>query len=855
MPSNLTVRFDSLTNEGASIAWEFDQTPQTVVVRYEVRWSGPTSGTTESLVQVQPPMMTYTIPNIEARTRYRIEVKAVFSDGSESTTEVHYKFDVPRDPIGEIASVEADMVVVGWESPTVETGTIRRPVNSYEISWQETGSTEGVSTKVLDSTSTSYTITGLKPGATYEISLRARNPLGYSGAYGTTVTTDQLELTPTETPTATPSPTPSPDTGTDELQLEFQDLNADGVTVVWKVPSNQETQIRGFELSWSPTTTGAPEFPITLASNRRSYTLPNVENDILYNVMLVAVLNDDVRVDSKTSMRVVVPRQPVARGELISPTMVKISWDGPIPAVGAVKRPVSGYKLSWKKGQDGSPTSFVMLPPETRSHIVGELESAVLYEFALVAFNDLGTGEAAVFVIETLPIPVSPTPTPTATESPPIAVFPTPTFTPTPTSSTPFTASSSTPRRRSSNSRDVDPDPPEDFGAEKGREGVVVYWDNPRWDGGYKILAYTVDWYPEPPPFPMFLPPSARSTTIYGLKADVNYRMRVRALNRRDDSIPAATRIKLTNTLVRFRSSAPFTGSISYGRGITLKNQSQLPGFEIHADAQTMFWGDHLIVTIKRSPRESSPLNPDKPETWIIASDHFELEATAASRRHRFNDEAGSYQFPAPIKICIEPEIFDAIPIVDYSVAQFTNDTTQIHDSTPINKDGAAWVCATARQLDLYEPNVFAVVTRPSLTPEEAIGSHESQRPEAKAGYAALIVGMGSWLVAMAVMGINHKSHAAADSKPDGSPTTCSDPTTDCSSHGEPSAHTKTHRPQATEPTRQDRKPPSSPPRCKTSSPHAPDGNDWEYAPQPKNSTRKNTNSSPHANHPPYPPA
>ena len=739
------------------ISWSFDRSPPGELTSYELSWDPSTSESLQLPIQIQPSVNTYTIPEIEARTRYRIRVEAVFSDLQRIVGEVNYIFDVPRDPTGEIKSITTDTIVVEWSEPAVETGTIRRPIAGYELSWRESGSSANVNTRNLDSDVFSYAITDLDPGTTYDVALRGHNPLGFSGVFRETVMTAMPAATSTPTPTATatnsPTPTASPTHTPVPLEFGFQDLDADGATVMWNVRPDEASQISGFELSWSPSTSGALEFPILLPSSERSFTIPDVEAMVRYEVNLVAVYSSNRRVEKDLSFIVDVPRKPDARVEVLSPTTVEVSWADPILGSGVIKRPVKRYELAWRINHPDEETSIVSLTAETRSYLVDGLKAETVYEFALRASNALGIGEASAVSVVTPSMDESPTPTPTPVSTG--TSTPTPVPTPTSTPSVSSVQRNSVGERRS---RDVDPDPPEDLGAVQGRESVVVYWDNPRWDGGYDILAYAVDWYPETLPFPLFLPPTERSMRIRGLKPDVNYRIRVRAFNRRDDGLPSADRIEMANTLFKLRSFDPFTGSIAYGRSTTLKNTIQLPDFEILADAQSMFWGDQVVFSIERLPLDQLRSGDFVPEGIFAVSDGFELAVRVESRRQRFDGAAGTYQFPSPIKICIEPVWLDGVSATNYSVARLMTDSVEVFDSTPIDDQGVVKICALMPMVNIDASNIIFVLSNEEPTSIQTAGLHRHRQSNHWALFALFCFVVGPGMIVVAARNLNHTS-------------------------------------------------------------------------------------------------
>ena len=450
-------------------------------------------------------------------------------------------------------------------------------------------------------------------------------------------------------------------------------------------------------------------------------------------------------------------------------TSVTIEWNETIDETGTIRRPVSSYLFSWQRINPPGTAKTIELPSDTRSYTIQNLEPETNYEIALRALNPLGQSEPLIMSVTTdqAPIPSTPTTTPVPNSNP--TVLPNP---------------GSTTRVTSRARRNADPDPPEEFDAVHGRHGIVAYWDNPRWDGGTDILAYSVDWYPEPPTFPIFVPPTKRSTLIPGMKSGVNYRVRVRAFNRRDDSMPAAQRIELHDTLVRFRNYDPLTGSIANGRSTVLQNETELPGFEIQADSQSMFWGDQMFLAVKRISMPDRSENYKIGNGFEIVSDVFEITPRIESRRKRFDNKATTYKFSNSIRICISYSTDSSDALTNFSVAKLAvgreHQVEAIFDSVQIDGNGLTKTCADVSELAINEINSFvAVMNSPSDI--HGIVGNDKRRPRSAFASSLFLFVVGPLLILAGSKLLNRTSRAAAGSTPDESPATCSAPMTDYS--------------------------------------------------------------------------
>ena len=706
--------------------WVFEGSSVPEPTRYELTWKDTTSETSGTTVHLQPNTIEFTIDDIDAGVKYEISVVAIYDDGRQYVGKTALQLNVPRTPKVESVQATEMSIALSWEASAVDTGTIKRPVDGYELSWRigEPGAT--LTSVTLDNDVTEYQIDGLLSGTEYELALVAHNGLGTSQAFITTVSTDSSAVTPTPTPTNSPSPvaTPTPTATTlpsDPEELRFSELTTEGAAVEWAAQLVDGALPTAFELSWSPVADDSPAMPVQLSPSTRRYLISGVEAKTQYEIKISAVYDDGSRITEHTAFILDVPRKPDAHVDVVTTNNIRLTWVASDDQANIVKRPAQSYELSWRRNSPDSQSATIYLDAPTASFTIEGLSGSTEYEIVLQASNALGYGEAWVWVVKTETVPpiLENTLTPAATP-PPV---------PTPMAEISGDSRTSSTKASTSN-RDNDPEPPEDFSATQGRHGIIVHWDNPQWDGGSKILAYAVDWRPEPPPFPILLPPDERSAEILGMKSGINYRMRVKALNQRDDSLPAAKRIYVRDTLIRARPHNPFTGSISNGRSTVLKNETELHGFEIHAAPESLFWGDELAVSIQRHPPEEELIAEMTFRQFANVSDIFTVVATPHSRRSRFDSDATSYQFGKPVVLCITPNLLDAVPIHSYSIVQIVAPSDiRIFDSAPVKEDDEIKICARIRELDVNKNSPFAVISNQLAAQADGGSPIREERP------------------------------------------------------------------------------------------------------------------------------
>ena len=175
--------------------------------------------------------------------------------------------------------------------------------------------------------------------------------------------------------------------------------------------------------------------------------------------------------------------------------------------------------------------------------------------------------------------------------------------------------------------------------------------------------------------------------------------------------MPAAQRVVMAHSLVRFRDYDPFTGSIASGRSTTLRNEDALSGFELHAGANSLFWGENMKVEVRRSGQHESMADYEDRTELVLASDVFSVKPYIDSRRRRFDDSAGKYEFVEPLRICITTTDAPNDQQLVYSIAQIKRDDHfSMFDSTS-NRYGSQFkTCAKLRAIDLNRETRYAVV-------------------------------------------------------------------------------------------------------------------------------------------------
>ena len=245
----------SMTADATSVtvSWEAPDT-SLVVSAYELRWRRDSHGSdsdsdwdSAGSAKVESTETSYKITGLSPGTDYEIQVRAVFTtdgpgDWSQSipartgdSTPTTPTTPVPGAPAVTAGTVTTTSVTVHWTPPqtTLE-------ISSYQLRWRISGASGDDWTEVdnIPKTDTSHDITGLSPGTSYEIQVRAVFTDG-PGDWSQSLAARTGDSTPT-TPTTPVPGAPVVTAGT---------VTTTSVTVHW-TPPQTTLEISSYQLRW-----------------------------------------------------------------------------------------------------------------------------------------------------------------------------------------------------------------------------------------------------------------------------------------------------------------------------------------------------------------------------------------------------------------------------------------------------------------------------------------------------------------------------------------------------------------------------------------------------------------------------
>ena len=363
----------------------------------DASWTAPTSiyaasyvlhwrtGALGSGQTVEVTGTSHVITGLDPGQDYWVRVASVNSAGTSgwSTTQ-QVTTAVPTSPPGvprDLSVLEKTFssVRMSWTAPS---GDI--PATKYQVQWKKPDAAEW-SAAVDVTTGTSHTITGLDPGQTYQVRVKAANAAG-SGSWSAV-----------ESVTLNPAPLVISD-------IQDQTVAAGSLFEYTPEVSNPQNQQITYSLSAKPP--GA-----TINSNTGAITWQTSVADITGRPVHFAVTASAGTYSASKSFYVTVlasvPGAPSAPTLTPVHTAIHASWTEPDNDGGST---ITGYQIRWKQHLPSSSWGEPVDVTTGTSHLITGLESIRTYAVQVRAVNSAGAGAWSALSQATTPPPGPPAP-------------------------------------------------------------------------------------------------------------------------------------------------------------------------------------------------------------------------------------------------------------------------------------------------------------------------------------------------------------------------------------------------------------------------------------------------------------
>nr|XP_023695833.1 fibronectin-like isoform X3 [Paramormyrops kingsleyae] len=407
------TRFDFTTTSGSLEAWEGETTPPPPVVDisesvteitsssfviswvsasdmvsgFRVEYELSEEGATPMILDLPQTATSVNIGELLPGRKYTVNVYEVPVHGDPKLILTTSQTTVPDMPTNhQIAAIDDTSITVVWSRPLA-------PITGYRVVY--TPSIEGGSTElILPDTDTSVTMSDLRPGVTYNISIYAVEGNQESKPLFLQISTASEPQTVPDTPT----------------NPWVTAVDESSITVVWTKPV---APITGYRVVYTPSIEGESS-EVTLPDTATSVTLGDLRPGLTYNISIYSVEED---VESKPLFIQINTAGEPERGPdtpanpeivAVDETSITVVWTKPLS-------PITGYRVVYTPSVEGE-SSEVTLPDTATSATLGDLRPGVTYNISIYAVEEDVESKPLILQVNTAGEPETVPDTPTNPE-------------------------------------------------------------------------------------------------------------------------------------------------------------------------------------------------------------------------------------------------------------------------------------------------------------------------------------------------------------------------------------------------------------------------------------------------------